>query len=422
MARLNFPKFSKETLYVLPLLVLLATDELFHPFMFRFNGRYEGFALNYVGIVSTFVKIAGGVAVVFVILNIRKFRDTTLIISTLALLYLIIMVFESVYLYNNLIQYPHVILKLFNLFIALAIFAFYANRPSLNIHLLMSFIILGLLMQIYFQPKMLSLQAFVAHDRGLHARSIFLLCLPCIFYFNEYLTTLKLATLLKFLFLLIVILLANHRTVWAVILFSLLINVFIVRKNINFKLGKVLSSLILVLIMAGFIFSITISYSPEVENKILTNINNILNPQEDRTGSWRIDQMQSYWPMVENNFMVGMRWKGFELPVQFYNTDVGNAIFDDNTGHHFHSFYFDTLFYFGISGLILFMLALLLPVFTVLKYNLVLNNTQLSFLIFSLGGLLYGLAYNLPFSYWLIFGITVAQIKSAFNSNVSRTE
>jgi hypothetical protein len=71
----------------------------------------KGFALNYVGIVSTFVKIAGGVAVVFVILNIRKFRDTTLIISTLALLYLIIMVFESVYLYNNLIQYPHVILK-----------------------------------------------------------------------------------------------------------------------------------------------------------------------------------------------------------------------------------------------------------------------------------------------------------------------
>jgi hypothetical protein len=28
----------------------------------------------------------------------------------------------------------------------------------------MSFIILGLLMQIYFQPKMLSLQAFVAHE------------------------------------------------------------------------------------------------------------------------------------------------------------------------------------------------------------------------------------------------------------------
>ena len=271
-------------------------------------------------------------------------------------------------------------------------------------------------MKIAIQPSMLSLQAFVSHDRGLPAESVFLLTLPCIYFFNQYLTSLKTASLMKFLFLLLFILIANHRSVWVTIAFSLLINLFMIRKNVQFRLGKVLQSLMLVGIIFTYILSLVISYSPSVEEKVTTNITNILNPTEDDTGSWRVLQMQSYWPVVQKNFLSGLRWQGFELPIQFYHPEAGITYFEDGTGHHFHSFYLDILFYFGIVGLILFILIMAYPAYIVIRQKLVLNNLQLSFFIFSLSGLVYGIAYNLPFSYWLIFGIALVHVEMAYQT------
>ena len=131
--------------------------------------------------------------------------------------------------------------------------------------------------------------------------------------------------------------------------------------------------------------------------------------------------MRSYWPMVKSNFLAGMRWKGYELPVQFMHAESGTALFKDNTGHHFHSFYFDILFYFGIIGLILFIYTMILPVITVIRYHLVLNNIQLSFFVFNLSGLVYGLAYNLPFSYWIILGVTIVQVKMVLKDKNTQT-
>jgi O-antigen ligase len=283
----------------------------------------------------------------------------------------------------------------------------------------MNFITLGLLMKIALQPEMLSLQAFVSHDRGLPVTSVFLLSLPCIYFFNLYVTTQKTAFLIKFLFLLVFILIANHRTVWVTITFSLLINLFMLRKNVHFKIGKILQSLIFILLFSSYILALTISYSPSVEEKINTNITNILNPKQDETASWRILQMQSYLPIVENNFMVGMRWEGFELPIQFYHPEAGIAYFEDGTGHHFHSFYLDILFYFGFIGLVIFLFVMTLPAFSIIKDQLTLNSMQLSFFIFSLSGLVYGISYNIPLSYWLIFGATLAHLKAAYHSNKS---
>jgi O-antigen ligase len=421
MTRAYFPKIDNETLYILPLLLLLATDSLFYPFPYL-HGGYEGFGSTYADMIDNLVKIAGPISAVLVVLNITKYKRGLLFITFMALIYLVTLVFESLYLYNSPLQYPHVILKLFNLFVMLALFAYYINRPSANFPLIMTFIMLGLLMQLVLQPKMLTLQAFVTHDRGLPATSVFLLCLPCIYFFNQYMTDFEPRSLILFLFLLIFILLANHRSVWATIAFCLVVNIIVLRKNIHFNVRKVLGSLALLLIIAGFVFSIAMSYSSDVEEKVERNIKNILNPTEDKTGSWRLDQMKSYWPTVKNNFFTGMRWKGFELPVQFYHTEAGTTVFTENTGHHFHNFYFDKLFYFGILGVIVYFLAMLWPVAVLVKYNLRLNNIVLSFFIFCLGGLVFGMAYNLPFSYWLIFGVTIALVNKALQDSQSELD
>jgi hypothetical protein len=412
MPGMNKPKFKKETLYVLPLLLLLATDELFYPF-----AEEGGFASIYEDLATNLVKLTGLLSVGMVFLYINKFNKGLLIVLVFAIIYLVILAFESMYLYSSAMQYPHVILKLFNLFVALAIFAVYADRYAPNFQLIMPFVIVGLLLQIALNPEMFSLQAFVDRNRGLPAPSVFILCLPCIFYFNRYLISLKPVELLIFLFIFVFILIANHRTVWVTIAFSLLINLFLLRNSIHFNIGKVLGSLILVIVIAGFVFSIAISYSAEVEETIITNITNILNPTEDKTGSWRMEQMKSYLPVVENNLLAGMRWKGFELPIQFYHPDAGIALFEDGSGHHFHSFYFDILFYFGIVGLLLFILLMTWPLTTMLNHHLQLNSLTLSFFIFSLSGLVYGLAYNLPFSYWIIIGITIVQVNRALKDN-----
>jgi O-antigen ligase len=422
MQGVYFQKFDSSVLYFLPLMLLLATDPLFYPFPHVPNNQYVGFGSIYVGIVNSLVKFAGPAAAVYVILNINKYNKGLLIATLLFITFLIILVFESLYLYNSFFQYPHVILKVFNLFVALGLFAFYVGRRSLNFSALIPFIMLGLLLQIALRPEMLSLQSFVSHERGLPAQSVLLLCLPCVYFFNKYLISIKPVDLLKFLFVIVFILLANHRSVWATVAFSLLLSIIIIRKNINFKIAKVLSSLLMVTIIAGFVLSIAITYSSEVEEKIIRNITNILNPTEDRTGSWRLEQMESYWPMVESNFLAGMRWKGFELPVQFYHAEAGVALFADNTGHHFHSFYFDILFYFGISGLLLYFITMIWPVTTLLRHNLKLNNLSLSFFIFSLSGLMYGLAYNLPFSYWLIFGVTIVLVNRELKDSQSGTK
>ena len=61
-----------------------------------------------------------------------------------------------------------------------------------------------------------------------------------------------------------------------------------------------------------------------------------------------------------------MRLKGFELPIQFYNLETGTQIFESNTGHHFHSFYMDTLFYFGLIGLVMIMILIIIPIYKIL--------------------------------------------------------
>jgi O-antigen ligase len=410
MPRLVIPSISKNTLYILPYILLLATDNLFHPFA---NPK-EGFGPTYIQIIASFQKLVGLAAICILIINLLKFRGILLFINILLLMYFIVLIFESVYHYDSFMMYPHVISKFFDLFVVLAIYAIYVHRRIPNFSLIMIFIILGLLMQISLNPSMISLQAFVAHDRGLPAGSVYLLSLPCLYYFNQYITSQKIGFLLIFLFLLLFILIANHRTVWVTLSFSLLVNITLIRKNEKFKIGKMLPAVFLVMAVSVYTLILAISYSPKVEEKILTNVTNILNPTEDGTGSWRLQQIQSYLPIVEKNFITGMHWKGFELPIQFYHPEAGTAFFEDGTGHHFHSFYFDILFYFGIVGLIIFIIAMVLPVITVISNRLSLNNLQLSFFIFSLSGFVYGLSYTLTFAYWLILGITIVHVQNAY--------
>ncbi|MCF6169275.1 O-antigen ligase family protein [Lutibacter sp.] len=235
----------------------------------------------------------------------------------------------------------------------------------------MNFIFYGILIKILINPSIVSLGAFVSHVRLIPSESVFLLLLPALYFFNNYILEYKKLALLKFIILIFLIIYFQHRSVWTASFAAFALNLFIlIRQNaLNFK--KVLPYILIFSFTFLVIFSLVATKSPEVVKKINQDVNNILNPQEDSTGSWRIMQFEAYWPFVTKHIVEGMRLKGFELPVQFFSSENGSQLFKSNTGHHFHSYYIDTLFYFGLIVLIVTLIVILIPIIKIVVNDIV---------------------------------------------------
>ena len=208
----------------------------------------------------------------------------------------------------------------------------------------------------------------------------------------------------------------QHRTVWVAMMVALAINIILLRKTL-YKVD--LNSLIPVGIFLFFVsifLSLVIFSSEEVMEKINENIEQIMNPvgsendDEESTSEWRYVQFKSYWPFVEKYPIFGMRLAGFELPVQFYDLH-GNNVFDDNTGHHFHSMYMDKLFYQGAFGLIIFMLPAIVYIIMCVLKQPYLTVTQVVLVSYVASGILYGFSYNYPDYFYGLIGFAVLKIE-----------
>jgi hypothetical protein len=103
-----------------------------------------------------------------------------------------------------------------------------------------------------------------------------------------------------------------------------------------------------------------------------------------------------------------MRLKGFELPIQFYHSNTGEAVWINGTGHHFHSFYVDRLFYFGLLGLLL---AVGPPIYLVIKrlrQPEPMTLEAVTLVAYACGALVYGVSYNWPDYYLGLLGLALA--------------
>jgi O-antigen ligase len=67
---------------------------------------------------------------------------------------------------------------------------------------------------------------------------------------------------------------------------------------------------------------------------------------------------------VQERPIAGWRLEGFEVPMQFYDPSNDQPMWADRTGHHFHNFYLDRAFYFGILGIAL---VLLVPIIRIVQ-------------------------------------------------------
>jgi O-antigen ligase len=104
--------------------------------------------------------------------------------------------------------------------------------------------------------------------------------------------------------------------------------------------------------------------NPEVVTRMQTNVEDMANADKQGTGSWRLKQLESYVPYVQDRPIAGWRLEGFELPMQFYDPSNDQPMWPDHTGHHFHNFYLDRAFYFGILGILM---VVLIPIIRVVQ-------------------------------------------------------
>lgn len=258
--------------------------------------------------------------------------------------------------------YPHVFSKLFMLLITLGTYAFYRRFGLPNLGQVVGVLVLVLLADLLvFHRDSLSLSAFVENERGFGSSSAYLFVIIALYCLNRFLGGGGTWMLVGFFLSLVFILFLQHRSVWIAMVISAPLDLLLLRRarQVQFSFGRVLALVALPLALGSMVVGFVVINNPEVVSRMQTNIEDMANADKQGTGSWRLKQLESYIPLVQERPIAGWRLEGFEVPMQFYDPSNDQPMWADHTGHHFHNFYLDRAFYFGILGILL---VLLVPI------------------------------------------------------------
>lgn len=234
---------------------------------------------------------------------------------------------------------------------------------------------------------------FSGDSRIVHARSIFVLIIPFLWFLHSYITTRKNKFLIPFLFITTAILLHQHRSVWSSTLVALFFYLMSSLRNKKQSMPKLLTISIGSFVVLLFVYFFVSNLVPGFLDFMTDRFSEILNPaKEGSTGNFRIEQRETYFKMFLDRPIFGWTFEGFEMP---------NPLVDwwpEMSGQHFHEGYIEMLFYHGIVGLILkysFLVYLLIKSFS---KNLSIQSIIL--IAFSISGLVFSFNYVLPLIFW----------------------
>jgi len=359
-------------------------------------------------IVLMYEKLLSIVLFAFILYNFNNLKRNEKIYIGLMMVILVRLMFDSMINYGTIFQQLTMFTVLFP--VAFTIYVKCISR-SLDLDLLefmakFYLVLYVVFMAVYGRTFSFSLEMVTMDDYGpfsgdsriIHARSIFMMIVPLIFFLNQYLKLGKAKYLAAFLFCFVVILIHQHRSVWASALFALGAYLFMAIRNNIIPMGKVarlaLGS-ILALALVTFVVS---QVFPTMLPFLGERFSEIFDPaREDGTGKFRADQRATYFPMALERPFFGWTFEGFEMK---------NPLVDwwpAKSGQHFHEGYMEMLFYHGFFGLFL-------------KYSYViylgykafskrLSQESVVLIAFSLAGLLFSFSYVLPLIYWGHVGI-----------------
>jgi hypothetical protein len=397
-------RIGTKHLYLLLLLILFFNDRLFMSLFVGDRGE-EGLTGKEP---EKFLMLT---AVLFTILFVKQLNPFLKRWGLVGLVLIFYLILESYGMYGRPIVYPHVFSKALIVFLVLFLYPFFRGSDPNQIKWLCYLLIITFFVHlVYLKSYVLSIASFVGTERGFAASSVYLLLLPCLYFFNRYLRDKSLYFLAGFFLMLFFIFFLQHRTVWIATAAGLLLNLWLLKTRSRTSL-RVSVFFPMVAIPAFGIFvasTLLIAKNPEFVEQLVRRVEDIQNVSDQGTGSWRLQQFMSYMPYIRQHLVAGMRFEGFELPIQFYD-HTDRRIWPDGTGHHFHSWYVDRLFYFGIIGLVF---TLIPMVYLVLKTfrKQQLSLDQIVIVTFALTGIGYGASYDWPLYFYGIIGIAIAYL------------
>lgn len=324
----------------------------------------------------------------------------------LTVVYLLALLLEA---YSMGAVYIHVFSKVLVLFVLYAAYGFYYQRGLPPMKLVAGVMLIVLILNLFIEhPEAVSVRAFLEHDRGFSATAALMLVLPTVLCLNWYLQRGNLLVLAFFFIGLAMIVFLQHRSVWITTLIALPVNLLLLAwrvPSVRFSLQRVLL-LVLLPVVVGIVGGLaTVLGNPEVMKKFENNYEDITQAETQGTGNWRLQQMQAYQPVIAARPLAGWRLQGFELPVQFYDPSSDQPMWPNGTGHHFHSFYLDRLFYFGWLGLLLVVMLPCVQVIKRLGHRAPLSVEAPALIGLLVGCLVFGLSYDWPAYLYALLGL-----------------
>jgi hypothetical protein len=352
-------KINLRFLLVLPLLAVLATNAAFWEFIYgpQVDQEPEGVKLY------TYLLFALSVAsFVFYGRYMEPLVRNWMLVVMAAIGGLML---ESYADQGSWIAYPHVFSKLFVLLIMFGVYAFHRRfgLPSMSQVIgALTFVLLANLL--VFHRDSLSLSAFAENERGFGSAAAYLFVPVALYCLNRYLTHGNILMLLSFFVCLPLIIFLQHRSVWIATAIAVPLDLFLLLRTpgARFSFTKVVMLVGLPAILGSLGVTMVVLNNPEVVTRMQKNVEDMANADKQGTGSWRLKQIESYMPLVYDRPVAGWRLEGFEVPMQFYDPSNDQPMWANRTGHHFHNFYLDRAYYFGIIGILMVLLVPLIRV------------------------------------------------------------
>lgn len=354
-------KINLRFILVLPLLAVLATNAAFWEFIYgpQVDQEPEGIKLY------TYALFA--LSVVSIICYGRYMEPLIRKWMFVVLACIGGLMLESYADQGSWMAYPHVFSKLFVLLIMFGVYAFHRRfgLPSMS-QLIGALVFVLLANLLVFHRDSLSLSAFAENERGFGSAAAYLFVPVTLYCLNRYLTHGNILMLLSFFVTLPLIIFLQHRSVWIATAIAVPLDLLLLLRTpgAKFSFTKVLMLVALPAILGSLGVTMVVLNSPEVVTRMQTNVEDMANADKQGTGSWRLKQLESYVPYVQDRPIAGWRLEGFELPMQFYDPSNDQPMWPDHTGHHFHNFYLDRAFYFGFLGVLM---VVLIPIIRVIQ-------------------------------------------------------
>lgn len=245
--------------------------------------------------------------------------------------------------------------------------------------------------------------SFTSETRTVYSNETLYLIIPLLYYFVTYVHKHRIMDLLMvfFTFALIVILL--HRSVISAAAVALvgmgglvLIGKLSTGATGGFPLGRTVATITVILLLTIPLIG---SLPENKVNGLVESLGGILDPKEDNTGSWRLEQSEHYLNLIPERPVLGWRYEGYDRGEVMVNEDFPEK------GTIIHSQYIDMLYNYGAAGLAINLLLILGTLTTMYRRNRTFTTEQVVLFGFIVSGLVYAVSYQLPVFYWAFVGV-----------------